>query len=161
MLGVSLLCLALLWSGVIFGLRKQQNDLQNELAMAIDKGHSARARELLANGVDPKKMHDPTSGLICAVIYCDPATVQAIISKGISVNGKIDSGFTPLHYAIIHRRSDMVEVLLKNGADASIKKADGDTALAAMAKPAHRFARHDNNQKIIHLLQEAEMKSRK
>jgi transposase len=105
-----------------------------------------------------REMPDPTSCLISAVLYCDPATVQAIIRKGVNVNNKNNGGFTPLDYAIIHRRSDMVEVLLKNGADASIKKPDGDTVLEAMAKPAHRFAKHDNDPKIVKLLKEAARK---
>lgn len=159
-LGACLLCLSVLWLSVIVGSRRRQTDLQNQLAMAIDKGQSAKARELLDNGVDPKKMPNP-AGLISAVVYCDPATVQAMIAKGVEVNGKSDAGFTALHYAVIHRRCDMVEVLLKNDANVWIKKPNGDTVLAAMSKPAHKFAKHDNDQKIILLLQQAERKSKR
>ena len=43
-----------------------------------------------------------------------------IAKHPISVNGEDDFGCTPLRYAVLNKRTDVVKMLLKNGAKASI-----------------------------------------
>ena len=159
MLGIGILALALV---AVFVRYRRPIELQNELVAAIDKGQSDEARALLDKGVDPTKMPNPTLGLICAVIYCDTATAQALINKGVNVNGKFsEHKFTALHYAVIHRRSDMVDVLLRNGADVRAKMTDGYTPLMQMSRIPHRFAKKGQDQAILRLLKQAERKTAK
>ncbi len=96
-----------------------------------------------------------TQWLVDAVIYNDPATVQAIINKGILVNGTLEEGVTALHIAVVFRRADMVNILLKNGADASAEVA-GMTPLDYMKwPPKTQFARIGTDEQLIQMLQQA------
>ncbi len=154
MLGIGLLSLALV---AMFVHYRRPIELQNELGTAIDAGQSLKARELLSSGVDPAKMPNSTPLLISAVLYCDPATVHALINIVVNVNGKFsEHTFTPLHYAVIHRRSDMVDVLLRNGANVRAEMTDGYTPLRQMSRKPHRFAKTGQDQAILRLLKQAE-----
>jgi hypothetical protein len=52
------------------------------------------------------------------------------LAKGAEVNSRDDIGNTPLHYAAFTGKKAMVELLLKNKADATITNQAGQTALA-------------------------------
>lgn len=69
MLGIGFLSLALVAGFVRY---RQPTEFMN----AINTGHSVRARQLLDSGVDPTKLPDQADLLICAVLYCDPATLR-------------------------------------------------------------------------------------
>jgi ankyrin repeat protein len=159
---ISCVTLVLIVSAIRINSHRSKAALQEKLGQAIDKGQNLEVRRLLAEGADPKAFPDPTMVLVAAVIYCDPATAEALIKKGIDVNGKTEGDLTPLHYAIIHRRCDMVETLLHHGADVTLKSSTrGFTPLQAMHEPAHTFARHDNDSRLQRLLETAETQARR
>jgi len=54
--------------------------------------------------------------------------VELLIKAGAKVNESVKGG-TPLHYAVQLSRTDLVTILVANGADLSIKDARGDTPL--------------------------------
>ncbi len=60
-----------------------------------------------------------------AARYGDVTVASACLEMGQSVNMKDELGNAPLHLAIASNHSDVVEVLLKNGADVMLKNAQG------------------------------------
>ncbi len=47
----------------------------------------------------------------------DSASVQTLLNTGIDVNKKNEDGWTPLHIAASKNHREIVELLIKNGAD--------------------------------------------
>lgn len=73
-----------------------------------------------------------------AVTYNNPMMVKRIIDAGIDVNEtRRNSGFTPLMAAVCYNRREIVELLLDNGADKSLRDRLGLTG-ADYAKKTHR-----------------------
>ena len=69
----------------------------------------------------------------------DLATVKSCIQKGASVNAKLgDSGFTALMLAAGEGYTEMVELLLANGADANAADALKNTPLMKAAMNGHK-----------------------
>jgi ankyrin repeat protein len=56
--------------------------------------------------------------------------VRVLISAGANVNARDEKGATPLIWAAISGRPQVVEILLAHGADGKVKNKDGLTALA-------------------------------
>ena len=54
--------------------------------------------------------------------------VELLLKAGARVNESVKGG-TPLHYAVQLSRTDLVTILMANGADLSIKDANGDTPM--------------------------------
>jgi len=69
--------------------------------------------------------------------------LKRLLRAGASVNAKDNRGFTALHRAAERGFEDIVEFLLKNGADKTIV-GQGQTALS--------FAQSRGNEKIVALL---------
>lgn len=69
-----------------------------------------------------------------------PDVVKQLLAHGVSINGRDDSGRTPLHWILTHRLSraeglPMVRLLLQNGADGDRAASPfGDTPLMTAAK---------------------------
>jgi hypothetical protein len=51
-----------------------------------------------------------------------------LIENGADVNGTGEMSYTPLHYAVNYKHMDVIQLLLQNGADATIKNDFGKTA---------------------------------
>lgn len=80
--------------------------------------------------------------LHCAVISVYPKrkqVVETLIRKGALLNEKNKDFITPLHLAADHSYFEIMDLLLKNGADINALDGLGQTAL-------HRCARDDNDQ---------------
>ncbi|OXU24470.1 hypothetical protein TSAR_000252 [Trichomalopsis sarcophagae] len=80
---------------------------------------------------------------ICCRTMDDPSYVGRFIDRGADVNQKTlflssyDSGFTPLHFAVLRKEAEanpILTLLLKNGADHSLKCEDGLTPLHLACK---------------------------
>jgi len=74
----------------------------------------------------------------CAITYNNPAMVQRIIDAGVNVNEtRRGSGFTPLMAAVCYNRRTIVELLLANGADKTLRDGRGLNG-ADYARKTHR-----------------------
>ncbi|KAI5852145.1 hypothetical protein BZA05DRAFT_337350 [Tricharina praecox] len=54
--------------------------------------------------------------------------VAALLARGVYVDSTDKNGYTPLHFAALHKRSDVVRRLLMNRADAGLRTRGGETA---------------------------------
>ena len=64
-----------------------------------------------------------------AVQYDRLEILKLIVKCGANVNRGYGYQVTPLNYAIVNQNHDMFNFLLANGADATIKNANGETSL--------------------------------
>ena len=139
---------------------------------AIDHRQSEQVKRLVATTDVLSMQKSPGNTLIAAVLFCDTATVQALIDKGVRVNSRVlvneketsetASGYTALDYAVIHRRSDMVKMLLRNGADVTLKSY-GKVPIDYLKEPPNIYwergaQRVGTDAHIAHLLREAQLK---
>ncbi len=110
-----------------------------------------------ADGVPISRWTELSSAqfLVATLLYNDPSTLQLALDKGVDVNARMEHGITALHVAVIFRRADMVNVLLRNGADINAQAA-GKTPLDYMAVPPHRFAQTGQDQQILQMLKQAQ-----
>mmetsp|Transcript_24018 Transcript_24018/g.44595 ORF Transcript_24018/g.44595 Transcript_24018/m.44595 type:complete len:264 (+) Transcript_24018:136-927(+) len=68
-----------------------------------------------------------TSVHMCA-LYNNTDLINCVVSPS-NINIQDQWGFSALHYAAVHRCSEVVHLLLRHGADASLKSMSGNTAL--------------------------------
>lgn len=123
--------------------------LNEQLIIQCDRGGISEVKELLQNGAEIKSVDSlGCNGLYYACNnYRDSSNLIAlIISKGADVNLQCGSfNFSPLHLSVYFDAPKKVEILLKNGADQSLRDKLGRTPLAliAYAEP-HTYPKHDN-----------------
>jgi hypothetical protein len=55
--------------------------------------------------------------------------VGLLVQRGADVNSRTKSGTTPLHTAVLYRRTEIAEYLIDKGADVNAKSASGATPL--------------------------------
>ncbi len=97
----------------------------NQLVEALELGRFEEAEKLLARhpGLAKSPLSDGQSILLIAIENC-PAAVETLIDSGAPVNPADQiSGETPLIAAIGESRSDLVALLLGNGADPMLANA--------------------------------------
>ena len=97
--------------------------LDKQLFQAIDAQNANRVKELLAQGADANAQ-DPNLGTPLRHLYSfnGPWTLpmmQALVEAGADVN-QISQHFTALGMAAVVRRADLIEFLLRNGADVNL-----------------------------------------
>lgn len=83
--------------------------------------------QLIARGAD---IHTPKGILEMAVAHNDAEALQMLLDHGASPNDKNPQGHTALTTAIREDRADMVDLLLANGADPSIRGQDWPISMA-------------------------------
>jgi len=92
-------------------------------------GNVAIASNLDNNPVTKVYVANETLSPLCnAVVQGDFETVKKMVEFGSDVNEK-SNGMTPLMIASRYNRVEIVELLLKNGANINLKDAKGKTAL--------------------------------
>lgn len=94
---------------------------------------------------------DGETALMLAARHSSPDVLQALLAAHASVNARTKKGQTPLMYVIEgynDRKAESVKLLLKSGADVSIKDNKGQTALT--------MARKLGQEAIVKLLEEAQ-----
>jgi ankyrin repeat protein len=103
------------------------------LTQAVSLGEPEVIRALIAAGADIKE-HDPdgTSLLQMAVMTNHVEAAQALIAAGAPLNDADKHGYTPLLYASTVDFGDdrMVSLLLKAGADPTLRTKAGETPLS-------------------------------
>lgn len=142
--------------------KKARVEWWEELNYGPDRSGAAKAVDLkilhqgMGNDLVPISQWTELSNaqfLVTTLLYNDAATLQTALDKGINVNSKMEHGITALHAAVAFRRTDMVKVLLRNGADINAQ-AEGVTPLDLMALPPKLRAQTGQDQQILQILKQ-------
>ncbi len=99
---------------------------------AARSGDVAAIRSLVARGANPNERDDAVNHwtpLLHAVHKHQLGSVAALIDAGADPNGTDPNGTTPLMMAAGYGQTDMVELLLRRGANAHLADQHGATAL--------------------------------
>lgn len=109
--------------------------------------------KLLPTGLEPKPKERSPEGvraLFYAIERNNLVYAQKVLSMNFDPNLHHDNGYTPLAYAAMKGSVPMVELLLRNGALASISTKEGDTPVELALRFGHadtaellKRARHD------------------
>ncbi|XP_018587758.2 B-cell lymphoma 3 protein homolog [Scleropages formosus] len=101
------------------------------LHLAVQKGDKELVRLLLDSGadIDAVDFKSGRSPLIHAVENNNMEMISMLIESGVNVNAQSYSGNTALHSACGRGQVEAVRVLLRNGADSSLKNYHNDTPL--------------------------------
>lgn len=115
----------------------------NPFALALEYGHTAVARLLLAHGAGVDNEYAETP-LHYAARWGNKDIVELLLAGGADVNARDKNGWTPLHWAPEKAGTDVVELLLAHGAEVNAKNSSGLT-------PLHR-ALERNRKDLVRLL---------
>lgn len=78
------------------------------------------------NGADPE---DPVTPLHEAISAGQGAAARFLLARGAKVDAQCSGGDTPLHWAVLNDRADLVELLLDHGAQVNLANKYGEVAL--------------------------------
>ena len=115
-------------------------DGNTPLGLACFFGAPAAVRALLRHGADVSiaaNNHMRVQPLHAAVSGRNAEAVSLLLDKGADVNARQQVGYTPLMGAAGTGREDILDMLLRNGADPSLVSEDGKTALSLARE--HKF----------------------
>lgn len=96
--------------------------------------------KLLPTGLEPKpkeKSPEGTRALFYAIEKNNLVYAQKVLSMNFDSDLHHDNGYTPLTYAAMKGSVPMVELLLRNGASASLTTREGDTAVELALRYGH------------------------
>ena len=98
---------------------------------------------VLPTGLEPKPKEKSPEGiraLFYAIEKSNLVYAQKVLSMNFDPNLLHDNGYTPLAYAAMKGSVPMVELLLRNGASASLTTREGDTAVELALRYGHADA---------------------
>jgi len=105
-------------------LRASGQDLNAELARAIEAKDVEQAKQVIARGADVNKLQKTPGGIhLCPLRFAVekgvPELVRLLLDSGAQVDEfkRPNSGYTPLCFAAERASAEIVELLLKKGAD--------------------------------------------
>ena len=81
----------------------------------------------ITNLTQRNHLNDTPLHTVCS--WGEPDALKTLLSAGVDVNARGDRGCTPLFNAVIGENAEIVELLLRAGADPSIRSADGQSVL--------------------------------
>lgn len=97
---------------------------------AVARNREEIALEFLEQGADPLvRDAQGFTPLDYATMNNNPRLAEALIKKGVDINGVDQDKCTALHCAAIHAHEAMLRFLLESGADRILKNKLGETAL--------------------------------
>jgi len=104
------------------------------LFLAAMSGDCDNIAVLLSKGADPNRRMKligqfPTSPLLGAVTFGDPAVIRALLRGGANIHERDSDEMTPVHWAVIAHHPEVVKVLLAGGADVNAVDRFGYTPL--------------------------------
>ena len=98
---------------------------------------------VLPTGLEPKPKEKSPEGiraLFYAIERNNLVYAQKVLSMNFDPNLQHDNGYTPLTYAAMKGNVPMVELLVRNGASASVTTREGDTAVELALRYGHAEA---------------------
>ena len=136
-----------------FEEKKESNDPYAELRIVVINGRKDEMERLIQEGVDVKAKHGPTGSTLLhdlartsnwdSVLFVRDKKkskfveiLNILVEKGVDINAKDKSGWTPLHTAVANKNYALVKALISSGADINVKDKDSQT-------PLHIAAKHD------------------
>src|SRR5215212_10072409 len=96
--------------------------------------------KLVPTGLEPKPREKSAEGikaLFYAIEKNNLVYGQKVLSMNFDPNLHHDNGYTPLAYAAMKGSAPMIELLIRNGADASQTTKEGDTAVELALRMGH------------------------
>src|SRR5437868_12238020 len=96
--------------------------------------------KLMPTGLEPRpkeKSPEGVKALFYAIEKNNLVYAQKVLSMNFDPNLHHENGYTPLTYAAMKGSAPMIEVLLRNGADAGQITKDGDTAVELALRMGH------------------------
>ena len=127
-----------------FEKKEEPNDPYAELRSAVINSRIDEVKRLIHKGVKAK--HGPTGSTLLhdlartsnwdSVLFVQDKKkskcveiLNILVEKGVDINAKDKSGWTPLHTAVANKNDALVKALISNGADLTIKDESGWTPL--------------------------------
>ena len=111
----------------IVGSQRDSEVTVEHLVQAAKDGDLAEVRNLLDEGVDPNKSHEGVFAIDHAVIQGHIDVVEELLARGVDVNFQDPmTGWTPLLNAVLAPNFEMMDVLLKHGADVTVQFNNGE-----------------------------------
>ena len=95
---------------------------------------------ILPTGLEPKpreKSPEGVKAMFYAIEKDNLVYAQKILSMNFDPNVLSDNGYTPLQYAAMRGNAQMVELFLRNGANATQLSKDGESAVELALKMGH------------------------
>ena len=120
------------------------------LIAAIESGKQRVIDHLLTKWVPDVTMEQDNgrTALMVAVEKFDRGLIIRLINLGADINAPLSDGMTPLMRVVLGGSYELADILLKSGADPSMKNSNKKTALS--------IAKDRNEGKILRLLEKAE-----
>jgi ankyrin repeat protein len=103
---------------------------RTSLHYAVINGNLAMVSLLLDKGADHTIVDNDNRCLLDNAVFFRRNQIVLLLLKKIDVNSKGYFGYTPLHTAALQGNKDMIEMLLKNGADPNMVNVHNETPLA-------------------------------
>jgi ankyrin repeat protein len=101
----------------------------NEVSLTSLQDISAANKQLLQqHGADAKPI-EVAYAFTRAIRYGDVKKTLELLNQKVSVSAPDDAGFTPLHYAVIGDHENIIQILIKNGADLCALDSKGNTPM--------------------------------
>jgi len=111
-----------------------------ELLRVVRNGNVKRLNTLLDKGIEVNFLYRKTgmTPLMTAAYAGHAAIVQALLGSGASINLTADDGASALHWASCNGYIDIVNILLRAGADVNMRREeDGPTPLHMALSNGH------------------------
>lgn len=125
------------------------DDLNNQFVQAAKAGDLALLEQLWFEGADIDFKHEGISALSAAAYAGQEACVEFLISKGADVNIRNVVDCTPLMNAADRGYFNIASMLLKAGADPTLRSSERDN------KSAEDWARQRDHTRVVALLEGA------
>jgi ankyrin repeat protein len=95
---------------------------------------------ILPTGLEPKpreKSPEGVKAMFYAIEKDNLVYAQKVLSMNFDPNVLSDNGYTPLQYAAMRGNAQMVELFIRNGANAALLSKDGESAMELALKLGH------------------------
>ncbi len=111
----------------VAGSQRDSEITVEHLVQASKDGDLAEVRTLLDAGIDPNESHEGTFAIDHAVIRGHIDVVEELLTRGVDVNFQDPmTGWTPLLNAVLVPNLEMIDILLKHGANVTVQFNNGE-----------------------------------